>query len=69
MNVTLDFLIQYQESVVDAIKESRYNKNLHVEEQILRVLNEVRAQEHHNPNGLVIVEMSHGRYKKISEIY
>jgi hypothetical protein len=69
MSVTLDFLIQYQESVVDAIKENKSVKNLHVEEQILRVLNEVRKQEHQKQNGLVIVEMSHERYKKISEIY
>lgn len=69
MNITLDFLIQYQQTVVEAIKQSESNKNLHVEEQILKVLAEVREQEHHNQNGLVIVEMSHMRYKKISEIY
>jgi len=69
MSVTLDFLIQYQQTVVEAIKENGSVKNLHVEEQILKVLNEVKEQEHHYQNGLVMVEMSHQRYKKISEIY
>jgi hypothetical protein len=69
MDLSLNFLIEYQQSVVDAMRRSSTTKNLHVEEQILRVLNEVRDQEHNNQNGLVIVEMSHNRYKKISEIY
>ena len=66
--ITIEFLIQYQETVVETIKNSPTNKNLDVEEQILRVLKEHREMELHR-NGLVTVQMSPQRFRNISEIY
>lgn len=66
--ITIDFLIEYQQTVVETLKTNEIKKNLHVEEQILRVLNEVKNQ-HSNVNGLVTVQMSMQRFRKICEIY
>jgi len=66
--MTLDFLIEYQQSIVSSIRSNGSQKNLHVEEQILNVLKEARAKEIHR-NGLVIIEMTPHRFRKISEIY
>lgn len=68
MNITLDFLIEYQESVVNYLHESEIKKNLHVEEQILKSLKELRHQQS-NENGLITVKMSTQRFRKICEIY
>jgi hypothetical protein len=66
--ITIEFLIQYQETVVETLRNSETRKNMHVEEQILRVLKEHREMELHR-NGLVTVQMSPQRFRKISEIY
>jgi hypothetical protein len=69
MDLTIDFLIEYQSSIVTAIRSNGNAKNLHVEEQILRVLKEHRQMHSEKANGLVVVEMTQQRYRKISEIY